>query len=146
MVARLVAGVFVGARFTRDDEWTNLSLVLARDLVYARDAIKKWPVWLQPFVGPFLKDIRTVNRKLTKMAEMLKPVIAENVLEGAHSAQNTVYDESKIDLENGAKEPEGTFMSWVLSRLNTTDPEVIARVQLSCEYINIHNISQAYQC
>lgn len=135
IVARMVAGVFVGARFTRDDEWTRLSLILARDLVYARDAIKKWPVWLQPVVGPYLKDIKVVNQQLTKMAEMLKPVIAENVLEGAqHSARQNVLDEKKNDLERGSKDPEGTFMSWAISKLNTTDPEVIARVQLSCKY------------
>lgn len=41
IVARLVAGVFVGPRFTRDDEWTNQSLGLAVDLVLGRDAIKR---------------------------------------------------------------------------------------------------------
>ncbi|KAF2259658.1 cytochrome P450 [Lojkania enalia] len=143
IVARLVAGVFVGARFARDDEWTRLSLGLATDLVYARDAIKKWPTWFQPVVGPFLKDIRTVNGQLTKMAEMLKPVIENSVLEGAHSINKTVYDEQKIDLEHGGGEPEGTFMSWVLSRLNNTDPEVIARVQLSLSFASINTTTNA---
>lgn len=131
IVARLVAGVFVGARFARDDEWTRLSLGLATDLVYARDAIKKWPTWFQPIAGPFLKDIRNVNSQLTKMAKMLQPVIENSVLEDTNSFRQTLYDEKKIDLEHGGGEPEGTFMSWVLSRLKTADPEVIARVQLS---------------
>jgi hypothetical protein len=147
IVARLVAGVFVGARFTRDDEWTKLSLGLATDLVFARDAIKKWPTWIQPVVGPFLKDIRTVNRQITKMAEMLRPVIESSVLGGGRSLRQVVYDEQKIDLENGNQEPEGTFMSWVLSRLKTTDPEVIARIQLSCKYVQwVRSVTHADRC
>lgn len=130
IVARLVAGVFVGPRFTRDDEWTELSLGLATDLVYARDAIKKWPTWVQSVVGPFLPDIRTANRQISRMAEMLRPVIKNSVLEDSNSARRAVYDEEKMDGEGGG-EPEGTFMSWVLSRLDTTDPEILARVQLS---------------
>ncbi|KAJ4302892.1 hypothetical protein N0V90_001783 [Kalmusia sp. IMI 367209] len=143
IVARLVAGVFVGQRFTRDDEWTELSLGLATDLVYARDAIKRWPIWAQPIVGPFLPDIRTVNRQISRMAEMLKPVIKDSVLEGSGSMRRTVYDEEKINLEGEGTEPEGTFMSWVLSRLDTTDPEVLARVQLSLSFASINTTTNA---
>jgi hypothetical protein len=134
MVARLVAGVFVGPRFAKDDEWTDLSLRLATELVYARDAIKRWPTWIQPLVGHFLPEIRNTNRQITRMAEMLKPVINESVLQNP-VAQRPVYDEEKIDLAAEDGKSEGTFMSWVVDRLDTTDPEAIARVQLSCEYI-----------
>jgi hypothetical protein len=127
MVARLVAGVFVGPRFTRDDEWTKLSLVLAVELVLARDAIKMWPTFLQSIVGPFLTKIRTVNRQISRMAEMLKPVISSSVLET--SATNAcLHDEEMIDLEaKERREREGTFMSWILEALDTADPEVLVR-------------------
>src|SRR4051812_19891636 len=96
IVARLVAGVFVGPRFTRDDEWTDLSLGLAVDLVLARDAIKRWPTFIQPMVGPFLPEIRTVNRQISRMAEMLKPVIKSSVLE-TYATTQPLYDEEKMD-------------------------------------------------
>ena len=133
IVARLVAGVFVGPRFTRDDEWTNLSLGLAVDLVLARDAIKRWPTFIQPIAGPFLPEIRTVNRQISRMAEMLKPVISKSVLETSNTTQ-PLYEEEKIDLEDGDGECEGSFMSWILKRLDTADPEVLARAQVSCKY------------
>lgn len=133
IVARLVAGVFVGPRFTRDDEWTNLSLGLALDLVLARDAIKRWPTIIQPIVGPFLPEIRTVNRQISRMAEMLKPVISSSVLENSTTTQPS-YNEEKIDLEADDGECEGSFMSWILKRLDTADPEVLARAQVSCKY------------
>ena len=143
IVARLVAGVFVGPRFTRDDEWTNLSLGLAVDLVHARDAIKRWPTFLQPVAGPFLPEIRTVNRQITRMAEMLRPVISDSVLENS-AAKRPLYDDEKIDLEDGDGESEGTFMSWMLDRLDTADPEILARAQLSCKHVcHIPNI-EAY--
>jgi len=138
IVARLVAGVFVGPRFTRDDEWTNLSLGLAVDLVLARDAIKRWPTFIQPIVGPFLPEIRTVNRQISRMAEMLKPVISSSVLETSATTQ-PLYDEEKIDLEAEDGEGEGSFMSWILKRLDTADPEVLARAQVSCKYM-FHSI------
>jgi hypothetical protein len=132
MIARLVAGVFVGPRFVKDDEWTDLSLGLATDLVYARDAIKKWPTWIQPFFGHFLPEMRTANRQITRMAEMLKPVIESSVLENAGTKRH-VYDEEKLRPVSKDEKLEGTFMSWVLDRLDSTDAEIIARVQLSCK-------------
>ena len=134
IVARLVAGVFVGPRFTRDDEWTKLSLGLAVDLVLARDAIKRWPTFIQPIAGPFLPEIRTVNRQISSMAEMLKPVINSSVLETSASTQ-LLYDEEKIDVEAEGGKCEGSFMSWILKRLDTADPEVLARAQVSCKCI-----------
>lgn len=134
IVARLVAGVFVGPRFTRDDEWTSLSLGLAVDLVLARDAIKRWPTLMQPIAGPFLPEIRTVNRQISRMAEMLKPVISSSVLETSATAR-PLYDEEEMDPEAEDGECEGSFMSWILKRLDTADPEVLARAQVSCKYI-----------
>lgn len=142
IVARLVAGVFVGPRFTRDDEWTNLSLGLAVDLVHARDAIKRWPTFLQPVAGPFLPEIRTVNRQITRMAEMLRPVISDSVLENS-AAKRPLYDDEKIDLEDGDGESEGTFMSWMLDRLDTADPEILARAQLSLSFASISTTTNA---
>ena len=132
IVARLVAGVFVGPRFTRDDEWADLSLGLAVDLVLARDAIKRWPTFIQPIAGPFLPEIRTVNRQISRMAEILKPVISSSVLETS-AATGRLYDEEKVDLEADDGECEGSFMSWILKRLDTADPEVLARAQVSCK-------------
>lgn len=142
IVARLVAGVFVGPRFTRDDEWTNLSLGLAVDLVLARDAIKRWPTFIQPVVGPFLPEIRTVNRQISRMAEMLKPVISSSVLETSATTR-PLYDEEKLDLEAEDGECEGTFMSWILERLDTADPEVLARAQLSLSFASINTTTNA---
>lgn len=138
-VARLVAGVFVAPRFTRDDEWTNLSLGLAVELVHARDAIKNWHTFLQPFVGPFLSEFRTVNRHISRMAEKLKPVIS-NHLQNSPTTTTPSYREKRRIVDNGMSEDEqgeegGSFMSWMIKRLDSTDPLVLARAQVSREYI-----------
>jgi hypothetical protein len=134
IVARLVAGVFVGERFTQDDEWTNLSLGLAVDLVRARDAIKRWPKFIQPIVGHFLPEIRTVNRQISRMAEMLKPVIRDSVLESS-AAKRSLPDLEKRNLGDEEEASEGSFMSWILKRLDTADAEILARAQVSCKYL-----------
>ena len=130
IVARLVAGVFVGPRFTRDDEWTNLSLRIAVDLVLARDAIKRWPAFMQPIIGSFLPEIKAVNQQISRMAEMLKPVISESVL-NLDAPAKLLSDEEKLNLEAIDEGNEGSFMSWILKRLKTTDPEILARAQIS---------------
>lgn len=139
IVARLVAGVFVAPRFTRDDEWTNLSLGLAVDLVLARDAIKRWPTFLQPLAGPFLPEIRTVNRHISRMAEMLKPVINSCLSETSattrplDNGKRTALEAADGETEDG--EDGGSFMSWIIKRLHTADPQVLARAQVSCKSI-----------
>ena len=139
MVARLVAGVFVAPRFTRDDEWTNLSLGFAVDLVLARDAIKRRPTFLQPLAGPFLPEIRTVNRHISRMAEMLKPVINSCLLETSATTRPHYNEKRKaLEVEDGEAEDGedgGSFMSWIIKRLDTADPQVLARAQLSRKYI-----------
>lgn len=138
IVARLVAGVFVAPRFTRDDEWTKLSLGLAVDLVLARDAIKRWPTFLQPLAGPFLPEIRTANRHISRMAEMLRPVIDSCLSETSATTQQPLYNEKRkalLEAEDG--EDGGSFMSWIIKRLNTADAQVLARAQVSCKYIYI---------
>ena len=133
MVARLVAGVFVAPRFTRDDEWTKLSLGLAVDLVLARDAIKRWPTLVQPLAGPFLPEIRTINRHISRMAEMLKPVINSCLLENSATTR-PLYNSKRKTLE-GEDGDTGSFMSWIIKRLDTTDPQVLAKAQVSRKYI-----------
>lgn len=68
------------------------------------------------------------------MAEMLKPVISSSVLENSATTR-PLYDEEKVDLEAEGGECEGSFMSWILKRLDTADPEVLARAQVSCKYV-----------
>ena len=89
---------------------------------------------MQPIAGPFLPEIRTVNRQISRMAEILKPVISNSVLE-TPATTRPLYDEEKMDLEAEDGECEGSFMSWILKRLDTADPEVLARAQVSCKYI-----------
>lgn len=133
IVSRLVAGVFVAPRFTRDDEWTKLSLSLAVDLVLARDAIKRWPTLLQPLAGPFLPEIRTANRNISRMAEMLRPVINSCLSENSAATTRSLYDEERIALDAVNGEDGGSFMLWIIKRLKTADPQVLARAQVSCK-------------
>ncbi|KAL8794175.1 MAG: hypothetical protein Q9195_003243 [Heterodermia aff. obscurata] len=146
-VARLVAGVFVAPRFIKDDEWTKLSLGLAVDLVRARDAIKNWPTFMQPIVGPFLSDIRVVNRHISKMAEKLKPVIS-NYLLNSPATTTPLYREKRKIVTNGMSEDEegeegGSFMSWMIKRLDSTDPLVLARAQVSLSFASINTTTNA---
>lgn len=140
VVARMVAGVFVAPRFTYDDEWNHLSLRLTVDLLQARDAIKWWPTFLQPVVGPFLPEIRKANRYISRMAEMLKPVITSCLLETSGATTPLSNKKRKVlETEDGEVEEGeagGSFVSWILKRLDTTDPLVLARVQVSCKYIS----------
>lgn len=138
VVARMVSGVFVAPRFTRDDEWTNLSLRLMNELLQGRDAIKSWPKFLQPIVGPFLPDIRKANKTILSMAELLKPVITSALLE--NGTTTPFYDKKSKAVELGDDEdPEGqdggSFVSWILKRLGTADSLVLARAQVSRKYI-----------
>ncbi|KAI9646523.1 hypothetical protein NHQ30_004516 [Ciborinia camelliae] len=87
-------------RFTRDDEWNHLSLRLTVDLLQAiRDAIKWWPTFLQPILGPFLPEIRKANQYILRMTEMLKPVITGCLLETS-GATTPLYEKKKKGVGN----------------------------------------------
>ena len=134
VVSRLVAGVFVGPRFTYDDEWTDLSLGLSTGLIVARDAIKRWPKFMQPLVAHYIPEANAVNRHITKMAEKVRPVIETSLAEIAAKSKQ-VYDDEKVDLDADEGECDGTFITWVIPRIGSTDPEVLVRAQVGRKFI-----------
>lgn len=118
---------------TRDDEWTETLLGLTVSLLAARDAIKRWPRFLQPVVGPFLPEIRSLNRHIASLTKWLAPIIAKNILEDPEKhAQHVPKNEMKLDFEAEDEEHEGSFMSWILKRMKTIKPIALARAQVSC--------------
>jgi hypothetical protein len=139
IVARLTSGVFVGPRMARDDEWTNLLLQLTVSFLRARDAIKRFPQFIQPIAGRIIPEIRVLNQHIKEMGKMLQPIIDEVLLKQPQKDEKV----SKTDFETGNEAQEGNFMAWISKRLKTVDPDNLARAQLSCRYIHLnHSLNQ----
>jgi len=139
VVARLTSGVFVGPRMARDDEWTNLLLNLVVSFLRARDAIKRFPSFIQPIAAKLIPELRVLNQHLREMGKMLQPIINDVLLKQPEKNKN----ELKIDAEAGTEAQEGNFMTWISKRLNTVDADNLARAQLSLSFASVHTTTNA---
>jgi len=67
IVALLSGRVFVGRPLSREEEWLESRINYTINCVAARGAIRKYLVYLQPFVDPFLTEIKKQARGKDKL-------------------------------------------------------------------------------
>lgn len=90
---------------------------------FARVAIKEWPSWLRPFVGPFLPQTRKLNHQKTRGGQLLAPLL-KHCLERAQDEKSGV---------KGYEDEQGTMISWLLRHMDQkkrADPLVLGTNQM----------------
>ena len=128
VVALLSSLVFVGRPLSREGEWLDLVITYTLSIMAARNAILKYPVFLRPFVAPFLKEIKKVKHHITRGGELLDPIL---------KAELAKRDSGRFQL-GGSRGERGTFISWVLRHIgdkDRDDPAILARNQMVCKYL-----------
>jgi hypothetical protein len=122
MVALLSGRVFVGRPLSRSEEWIDASINYTMDVVKARMAIAKWPVWTRFFVAPFLPEIKGIKKYRKRGAELLDSILR-------HTMARAGSEKSLL----GEGDEQGTFISWVLKHTKEglrEDPENLAEAQM----------------
>lgn len=125
IVALLSGRVFVGRPLSRNEEWIDASINYTMDVVKAREAIAKWPVYLRGIVAPFLPEIRGVKKHGARSAELLDPVLKATLAKAYHEKTDLVDDDE-----------QGTFISWLLRHTSPNvrdDPQNLAEAQMNCK-------------
>lgn len=117
--------VFVGRRLSRDRNWQELAYKYSDDLRAAFDALNEWPVWLRPFVHPWiLKRIGFTGRRRT-VAAMLNPLLHD---------------------QNSGPSDDPTLLKWIRKRLGfqrSNDTALLARMELRAILASSDTVSQA---
>ena len=128
VVALLSGLIFVGRPLSREDEWLDLIITYTGNILAARNAILKYPVFLRPFVAPLLKEIKKVRHHKTRGAELLDPIL---------KAKLAKENNEKCQLD-GSQDDQGTFISWVLRHIRDKDrgdPVMLATQQMVCKHL-----------
>ena len=143
IVALLSGRVFVGRPLSRQEEWIQATINFTVDSVGAKDAILKYPVFLRPFVAPFLPQIRRVKKYRAEGGKLLEPMLKASLARARH--EKTYLD----DMED----EQATFISWVLGHTkeeNRHDPTVLANNQMVCKsssyHVQVANTHTAIKC
>lgn len=162
--AMTLSRIFVGRPISRSPEWLRSSIGYAADIMRSRQALNKYPHWLQLIIGGFLPEVRQMRAHLENGKKILAPIVQKLVAEargGGHGAANGDIKDKKSSLKEKQQtevmdeeeapefdDQQGTFCSWILKYLNTTPsttPEEIATTlmvdQLALSWVAVHSVS-----
>ena len=133
IVALLSGRVFVGRPLSRQEEWIEATIKYTVDSVGAKDAILKYPVFLRPFVAPFLPEIRRVKKYRSEGGKLLEPMLKASLARARN--EKTYLDEFEDE--------QATLISWILGHTkeeNRDDPTVLANNQMVCKLLSFLQI------
>jgi gliotoxin biosynthesis cytochrome P450 monooxygenase len=103
IVALASGRIFVGRPLCRDEEWIRLITNYTVDSSNAIKDVQEIPVYIRPFISPFLSSIRRAAAYRRKVAEKLKPQLNE-MIEANKRIQNEdddlQFDGVQIDQHN----------------------------------------------
>jgi hypothetical protein len=146
LVARLSARTFVGLPLCRDDEWLSATINLTTDTVQGVNAIAKCNPWIRPFVAPFLREIKNIqkyNRFFTKKLEpQIKAIMSAHERQGHSKMKPSAEEISDDEVIEGSH----NLVHWVI--FNFKDPKQatpyeIGQVEKGAAFAAIHTTSMA---
>lgn len=130
IVALLSGRVFVGRPLSRDEEWLDSTINYTMTSVKAKNACEKYPPFIRPIVGPFLKEVQDLQKHKKRGGEMLRPLL-EDILK----RQEMGLEKREVE---AYEDEQGTFCSWMLKY---ADPNVrmtplrLANNQMGCKFL-----------
>ncbi|KAL4863838.1 hypothetical protein BDV12DRAFT_176986 [Aspergillus spectabilis] len=129
-VATILSGrAFVGLPLSRDEEWINANVNYTQDVSRAWVVLRFYPHFIRPFIAPFLKEVRALERSKALIGGKIGKLLAD---------QEQQQDPSQ------EKIPGGDMITWFKSRYHgkATSKE-LTRDQLLATFASIYNLSNA---
>ncbi|KAJ2906226.1 hypothetical protein MKZ38_002651 [Zalerion maritima] len=144
-VSMISGRIFVGLPLCRDKEWIDISVGYTLNAVATTTEASRWKPFLRPLVAPFLPSVRRCREQRRKMAQWMRPLLAEvrarqqDEKQGAHEPGAANGERGKhADLE-----ARGTFVSWLMNHIpessQTEDELSIGQILIS--FASIHTTS-----
>ena len=132
IVALLSGRVFVGLSLSRNEDWLDASIKYTMDVIGARNALVKWPVYVRDIVAPFLPQVKGLKQYKARGGKLLEPVLKATL---ARSLEEKSKVNKSVDDED--EEEQGSFISWILqytAQTKRADAVHLANSQMTCEY------------
>jgi hypothetical protein len=134
IVALTSGRIFVGLPLSRQEDWIEASTQHTLGSVWLSDKLRGYSPWLRPFIAPFLKERKEVQKVQDTVAKLLEPLITSRVLEMTGLDQKSP---SRTD------EERGRMLDWLLSRYSrkvppNIDPQRLVRDHLTLSFAAIH--------
>jgi hypothetical protein len=126
-IAFLSGRVFVGRPLSRDEDWIDSSVNYTRDCMLAREAVFKKPAFLQPFVAPFLPEIRNVKHHKARATKLLRPMV-DAVLKRSRNEKSGLND---------FEDEQGTMITWMMRYTDDHSPELMGNLQMGLSFAAI---------
>ncbi|KAI9767732.1 MAG: hypothetical protein M1839_004346 [Geoglossum umbratile] len=136
VVALLSSFVFVGRPLSREGEWLDLIITYTTSVLAARNALLNYPMFVRPFIAPFLKEIKKIKNYRTRGGELLDPIVKARLVR--KNNENFQIDDSQSG--------QGAFISWAIRHMgdkDRVDPLVLATQQIVLSFAAIHTTSMA---
>lgn len=137
IVALLSGRVFVGRPLSRDEAWLKATINYTWACIQASDACKRYNPYIRNIVGPYLKEVKNLNKHRRDGAALLQPLLDE-LMEREASEKPGL---------GGFDDQQGTFCSWVLKYTDEkkrTNVLNLAEAQMSREYLGPHTQLSVY--
>lgn len=124
IVALLSGRVFVGRPLSRDEAWLKATINYTWACIQASDACKRYNPYIRNIVGPYLKEVKNLNKHRQDGAALLQPLL-DDLMEREASEKPGL---------GGFDDQQGTFCSWVLKYTDEkkrTNVLTLAEAQMS---------------
>ncbi|OAA76640.1 Cytochrome P450 [Akanthomyces lecanii RCEF 1005] len=129
LTTRLSTRVFLGEKFSRNQEWLDLTLMYTMAAMHAAQALLKWPSLLQRLANLFLPQCIGQRAMLKSIKAILGPEIKQRQKERALMQE-----------EKGQMPPGKDTMDW-MSEIARGRPFDLISGQLQLNFVAIHTTS-----
>lgn len=132
IVAKVSTRIFLGKDLVDNEEWLNVSIGYAVNMMTSSQGLKRWNPWLRPFVYRFMPEFRTLFSNEATALRLLTPIIKQRreseKKEGYQKPNDMLQWMMDLRIKSGKHDQEYRYM---------------ARQQLILAFAAIHTTTSA---
>lgn len=125
IVAMASGRIFIGPELCRDEAYLDAAINYTIDLMTAVHIISFMPVWLRPFLAPFIPQIKKLKQRIDEADAFLRPIVSAR--------------------REAAKDPDyqkpDDMLQWLIDsqgKFGVKDDKELANNQLGISFAAIH--------
>lgn len=115
----------MGQELCRDEAYLDAATKYTVELMTAVYIIHFIPVWMRPFLSPFIPQVRKLQRRIRQVEGFLKPIVV--------ARRDAVH-------KSGYQKPDD-LLQWIIDsqmKLGEQDDQELAKLQLGVSFAAIH--------
>lgn len=132
VVAQASASIFVGPRLCRNEDWLNISVRFAMDIMAGYAKLKLWHPWLRPVARYLVPEVRRIQSNYALAHDLLLPELRRRATDQEMRTTEINYDAIEWMQQRALKIGEKSF-----------DTEELAKLQMLTATAAIHTTTLA---